>query len=801
MHPYPHDAEERLGFTRIREELLRLARTVYGREELERLSPLSDVSSVARRLQQAGEMQAVLRGDDPVPFASLDDVRPALEQIVPSGTYADAADLLAVGRTLSVLRRLSVFVGSRKLEIPALWDVAKRIVVLEEVEKQIDSVVGPNGEVRDDASPELQRITRSLGSRQDQLRKALLNALREAVSQGYATEDQPTIRGGRSVIPVRAEARRKVSGFVHDVSSTGQTVYIEPAEVLDLNNEIRELEAEQKREIRRLLMEATVPVREHLADIRSGLQVLARIDAIHAIGVFGNGIDALVPEINENGLLRLVRANNATLMVHFREQKSDRNVVPLSLELGGEARTLVITGPNAGGKSVAMKTVGLLSLMVQSGIPIPAAPGTSLPVLSSLFVDLGDRQSIQEDLSTFTSHLQAIRTMLEQADDRSLVLIDEAGTGTDPAEGGALAQAVLEQLTEQKALTVATTHHGTLKAFAHETDGVVNGSMQFDRESLSPTYVFQPDIPGSSYAFEIADRVGLQQELVERARALVGEGKAALEDLIASFEATTQKAREEREEAARTLRKAEKSRVDYEERIEKLKAERDQLKAEALADASKIVHDANAAVEKTIREIKEAEAERKATKAARSALEQTKEKIERDRSEATRKVRARKPEEKRVPSGPIAKGDQVRLDDGDATGEVLELNGSEVVVSFGSMTSRVEVSRLKKVGGQKDQQVEVRARSNAGKSFARTAASNRLDIRGKRVEEAMYLVTRFLDEAIAAGLSSAEVLHGKGTGALRQAVREQLDARPEITSFESAEWNAGGDGVTLVRFD
>src|SRR5690606_22292366 len=545
----------------------------------------------------------------------------------------------------------------------------------EHVERTVDEV----GRVKDDASPELARITRQLNERQGRLRETLMRALRDAISEGWATEEQPTIRGGRAVIPIRAEARRKVPGFVHDVSASGQTVYIEPASVLDLGNEIRELEAERRREVERILREVTGHLRHHRTDVEAGLEALGRLDQLAAVGRLANELDALAPALNDDGLVRLVRARNPVLQLHFRREAErrrearereakPRTVVPLDLELGGDYVTLVITGPNAGGKSVALKAVGVLCLMAQCGIPVPAAPGTTLPVFTRLFVDLGDQQSIADDLSTFTSHLQNIQRMLEDADDRSLALIDEAGTGTDPAEGGALAEAVLRRLTRRGVRTIATTHHGTLKAFAHQTPGVENGSMQFDRETLAPTYRFRAGVPGSSYAFEIAQRVGLDRPVVDEARRLVGEGKAALEDLIAEMERRTAEAAATYAEAERRAAEAERLRKDYEERLERMRAERDRLRAEALAQAEQIVREANALVENTIREIREAEAEKEATRAARERLEAFRETVEKRHQKVRGRERARQRRQATaaapVAAGPIAPGDQVRLDGG-----------------------------------------------------------------------------------------------------------------------------------------
>lgn len=799
MHLYPHDAEDRLGFDLIRERVEGHARTPYGRERLEALQPLADREEVAARLERSGEMQAVLGFDDPLPLSVSVDIRPLLDRIAPEGSTASGEELADAGCVLTSLRLLHEYLKARKDKYPGLWGVAEQIVALESVEASISGAIEEQGRVKDDASSALQRITRTLADRQGKLRETLMRALRKAISAGWATEEQPTIRGGRAVIPVRAEAKKKVQGFVHDVSATGQTVYIEPASVLHLNNEIRELESERVREINRILAEVTARLRVYREEVAVGLKVLGRLDAIAAIGRLANELEALVPALNDDGVIRFVRSRNPVLALHFQQEDAGREVIALDLELADEAHTLVITGPNAGGKSVAMKTVGVLCLMAQCGIPIPADPDTSLPLFSRLFVDLGDRQSIQEDLSTFTSHLTSITQMLAEADDRSLVLIDEAGTGTDPAEGGALAQAVLERLTRQGARTIATTHHGTLKAFAHTAEGVVNGSMQFDRDTLTPTYRFQSGVPGSSYAFEIAERVGLDQEVVGVARELIGEGKAALEDLIADFEKRTQEAETRSTEAEVQLADAERIRADYEQRLGSIKSDRERLKAEALEQAEQIVTDANAAVENTIREIKEAGAEREATKGARKQLEATRETITRQRKKATRGVKGPQPgDEIAGISGDISLGDQVQIEGSSTAGEVVELDEKEAVVAFGSMTSRAKLDRLTRVGGPVQQKVEVRAPKSSTSNLSITAIRTRIDVRGQRVEEAVPEIMRFVDQAVSASAPGVEILHGKGTGALRAAVREHLAGRSDVASFESAPWNQGGDGVTLV---
>ncbi len=811
----PPDADRRLGFDTVRERLVGLARTPYGRDRLDTLAPSSDLDTVRGRLDRSGEMADLVRSGEAPPVREIDRVEVVLRRVQPKESAVDGDALLAIARVLETGRGLHDHLHRRRERAPALWAIAARIAVLKALEDRITRAIGDDGRVRDDASPELLRISRELASRQGRLRSTVLAALRDAASKGYATEDQPTIRGGRAVIPVRAEAKRKVEGFVHDVSSSGQTVYIEPASVLDLNNEIREIEFERGREIQRILQGLSGHVRHHRRDIERTLEAVGHLDALAAVGRLAADLDAIVPEVGAGGALRLVQARHPVLQLRVaeanRRPESERPggvpqaVVPLDLELGGHAQTLVITGPNAGGKSVAMKTVGLLSLMASHGLPVPAAPGTRLPLVTALFVDLGDQQSIQDDLSTFTSHLTNVRKMLEDADDRSLCLIDEAGTGTDPAEGGALAEAVLSRLTKRRALTVVTTHIGALKAFAHDTDGVANGSMEFDRAGLQPTYRFRAGIPGSSYAFEIADRVGLSGPVVRDARQLVGEGKSRLEDLIAEFETRTTDAERRQAEAERKLADAERIQKDYEQRLDRLRADADHRRAQALAEADKILAEANAAVENTVREIKEAAADRETTKEAREKLDEARARVKKRKAKVERKVAGRT--QRQAPetseSGPIAVGDHVRLDADGPVGEVLALDGGEALLALGALQSRVDAGRLTKVGGPQSRgRVPTRTPGKARRGEARTAAVStarlRIDLRGQRVDEALSEVQRFVDEAVVGGVPSVEILHGKGTGALRQAIHQQLAGRPDVAAFGVAPADRGGDGVTVV---
>ncbi|CAN5632773.1 endonuclease MutS2 [soil metagenome] len=802
---FPDDAEVRLGFDRIREAAAEFCRGPLGRAAVRAIRPSADIDDVREHLALAGEMLDLVRFDDPLPVGEAPDLTDTLNRAAPSNARLDPEGLLEVLVVARQIRLAAAYVRARQSSYPRLAQIARSLEARQTLEAHLERVLDPQGRVRDDASSELSRLTAAIAERQASLRSALLRALRQAISEGYATEEQPTIRGGRAVIPVRAEAKRKVPGFIHDVSATGQTVYIEPVSVLDLNNDVRELEVARSQEIDRILREATGHVRSALPALQTGLPILGRIDALHAVARLGERLGSVVPQINDERGIDLRNARNPALQLHLLESANEggaaRGVVPLTAAIGTPERTVVITGPNAGGKSVAMKTVGLLQLMAQSGMPVPADDGTSLTVFDRIMVDLGDQQSIQDDLSTFTSHVGNLRRMVEAASPTMLALIDEAGTGTDPADGGALAQAVLETLTARGAVTIATTHHGTLKAFAHETPGVMNGSMSFDEESLTPTFQFRQHIPGSSYAFDVAGRAGLPAEILDRARVLVGEGKVRLENLLADASARASEAASAGERAAVAQDEAERLKAELSKRLETLREESAQLKATARLEAEALIHRANREIERTIREIKEAGAERAATRQARARLETF-----RDETAASvptvpkrpRKTGSSKPGKKVGETQPVAVGDQVRLDNG-AVGEVLDISGDEVQVALGNMKTRVPATRVQRVAGKAEQRVSVRLPREQSGDLPITHVRTRIDIRGQRAGDAVGEVMPFLDAAMSAGVSRVEILHGTGTGALRAAVREYIGTRSDVAQVEDAPWEQGGPGVSVVH--
>ena len=748
-------------------------------------------------LKQVVELQEAITFDDPFPFEFFEDIRPLIKRIKPESALLSGEEIGHIRHILELARKLKSYVERRAERYPHLHQLVKQIVALPDLEAEIRQVIDERGRIQDTASPELARLRKALHRLRTRLRQVVVEELQRALEQGYAADARPTLRNGRMVIPIRAEAKRKVQGFIHDTSASGHTVYIEPARALELNNEVRETEIQERREVERILREVTRKIHFHLPAIEQTFYTLGAFDVLYAKAQLSKRLGAVIPSINREGVVSLVEAKNPALMLHFQHQaevlgRPPQEVVPLSLELGKAYWTLLITGPNAGGKTVAMKTVGLLSLMLSYGIPVPVDPKSDIALFEAIMVDIGDEQSLEEDLSTFSAHVSRLNYMLQHATEQTLQLIDEAGTGTDPEEGAALAQAVLESLTHRKTRTIATTHHGALKVFAFETPGVENGSMQFDPETLRPTYRFIPGVPGSSYAFEIARRVGLPESIIQRAQSLVGRQRTALDELIRKLEERLAVLEKELEEARQQRAQAEQLRKTYEARVRQWEEQKAEMREKALQEIQHMLAEANARIERTIREIKEHRATREATQRIRQALETYQAQVH---GEVTR-LQQRK--SKKASGKTLKVGDHVVVDEGNTIAEILELKGDEAVLGFGTMRMRVKRDRLKKVprARLKKQQREARATD----ILPALRASHRIDVRGKRVAEAVQEVTRFLDEAVAADLKQVEILHGKGTGALRKAIWDLLASYPEIASFEEAPPQQGGAGVTVITF-
>ncbi|MCH8558541.1 MAG: endonuclease MutS2 [Balneolia bacterium] len=793
---YPQSAPDKLGYTVIKEATADYIRSEMGSEELHALQPVSQEKFIRTELELMREMMDMKQFEGSIPFDHPYDIREAARRSRVKRAILDPETIFHTGRFCATCRNLKNFLKNKAETHPVLARFSTRLIPLKELEKAITDVISDTGNVKDNATPALRQIRKSLASRKNDLRSTLDRIIRQMNKDGLLAEFEATIRNGRMVIPVRAEHKRKISGFVQDVSATGQTVYLEPAETLHINNDIRELEQKERQEIERILMELTALIGTDHEMILSNSDAIGKFDLLMAKASLCMRLDCSIPEISESGPLQLVDARNPVLYLKQMKLKKESRepVVPLNMKLIPEEKGVIITGPNAGGKSVSLKTAALMSLMMQSGYAIPADASSVLPVYSGLFLDMGDEQSIDNDLSTFSSRLTWMLDTCNKADAGSLILVDEAGTGTDPEEGVSLFQAFLELMYEKGATIIATTHHGNLKVFAHNHPGFVNASMEFDSTRLTPTYHFQKGLPGSSYAFEISQRLGLPSGLLSRARELVGDSKNRLESLILDMEAKAQEAGDIRRGAEKEKVKTEKLMREYEQRLKTLTSERDKLREKALTDAQDIMKSANARIEEAIRRIYEAGDDKEKIKEIRAGVDAHRKDVDRE----LRKTSERRKNKGKKSIEPPKPGDTVRFLDSRSTGELMELNGNQAVVEVNGLRLKTKYKNLEKATPEKSKKKEITLTGTAVSATPRMVSPS-LDIRGYRGDDAVKEVMHYLDQVSATSLKKVEIIHGKGDGILKKLVHEELGKRKDVKGFEFAPWEQGGPGCTIAE--
>lgn len=798
MKLYPEQLSQKIGYDAIRQAAVDQSRSEMAKKRLRALHPSSQAEKIERQLDQCREMMDLLQNDAAFPLYNLHDVEDYLSKAKAEGSVLPMEAFQELLEISITARRVKQFITDRQEDYPALKERSVGLIPLKEVEEKIQGIINENGDLRSNASPELQKIRNKLNRRRSDLRGTINRAMSRAAKDGMTSDEGPTIRNGRMVIPIQAEYKRKIKGFIHDISNTGQTVYLEPVEALNINNEIRQLEAEEQREIERILRELTGHIRRNREAIRQNQQTLTTFDIIAAKAQLSIRLDGYIPVLSDQSRLYLREAYNPILKLKnlgLPEDKQEQ-VVPLDLELTAEERCLVITGPNAGGKSVAMKTLGLCVMMLQSGFAIPARDSSELPVYEGLFVDMGDDQSIENDLSTFSSRLEWMKEVVTSANEQSLILIDEAAAGTDPEEGGALFQALIELLIERQARTLVTTHHGSLKIFAHEHPKAVNGSMEFNQQTLSPTYRFKKGVPGSSYAFEIAERMQLDGILLDKARTILGEAKSSMETLISELEKKTQQAEELKQKYNKLQSKTQTARNRYEEKRSSIEKEKEEIREKALKEAKEIMDSANQRIEQAVEQIvQKGENDKETIEQAREQVEEHKNQIARELSD----LEEEKEERKRDSEDPPRKGDEVRLKDANTTGELVEVEGKKAVVMAGGLRLKTNYRNLVKVedASRRKKKQKVTVNFEDGSRYKRVKPQ--LSIRGMRGDPAMKEVQRYLDDAIAAGRSQVRIIHGKGEGILKKLVHEYLDKRKEVKSYEMAPLNQGGAGCTIVK--
>jgi DNA mismatch repair protein MutS2 len=717
-------------------------------------------------------------------------------------TEAEFFDIKLALRTIQDCLR---FLTKREEDntFPFLRELAGPVAVNKNLADAIERVIDDRGNVRDSASPELASIRRRIISEQANLRKRLDGILRQARQNGWIPDDlNLTIRGGRLVIPIAAEHKRKIKGFVHDESQTGQTVFLEPAEVFDSNNEIRELEYEERREIYRILLALTDQIRPHLEDLRKAVNFLAQIDFIRAKAKLALQLDAIMPKLSVRPLVDWITARHPLLHLSF--QKQGKTVVPLSVRLDDKSRILIISGPNAGGKSVALKTIGLIQYMLQCGLLVPMADYSEMGIFQNLFIDIGDEQSLENDLSTYSSHLTAMKQFVIGANKRTLFLIDEFGTGTEPGLGGAIAESILEDLNKSGAYGVINTHYTNLKVFADKTAGLINGAMRFDGEHLEPLYQLEIGRPGSSFAFEISQKIGLPKGIIDRAKEKLGSQQVNFEKLLKELDIERRVFSEKNLEISINQRKLAQQLAEYTALKTRLDNEQKKLLNDAKQKAKALVQEANQRIESTIREIKEHKAERDTTRQVRQELERF------DKKELVPDVLipdkpAPVEEEFEADNGAIAVGSYVRIiGQNAAIGQVLSLRGKDAEVRIGDLKSNVKLNRLEKVSRKVFKEAtdvrDDRPRSQGIDINEKMQNfSFNLDIRGKRGEEALGEVDRFVDDALMLGYPELRIVHGKGDGILRTLIRNHLRGYKQVGKMEDEHADRGGAGVTVVK--
>ncbi|MEX0661014.1 MAG: endonuclease MutS2 [Balneolaceae bacterium] len=791
---HPESLLEKIGFNLVRQETLKQAFTIYGKEVIEHHKATADPKELDHVLDLAKEWTDILQIEDTHPLSMVEDIRPLLRETKVEGSTLPLQYFPTILENARLARLIIQYFKRTEKGYETIQGYVNKIMKLQSLEKEIDRVVTENGTLRDDASQELKSIRGKINRKKGKLRSTINSIMKSARRDGMTSDEGPTIRNGRMVIPVQAEFKRKVDGFIHDVSATGQTIYVEPVQALQINNDIRELEAEEKREIDRIIRELTTIVRNHAEPLRKNCEIIGILDALHCRVKLGLDFGGTIPQYSDEGILDLISAKNPNLILKTQTENESEEVVPLNLSLDRKELALVITGPNAGGKSVAMKTVGLLCLMLQSGYPIPVQDDSTLPILSGLFVDVGDDQSIENDLSTFSSRLQWMKQTLDKIKPGALVLIDEAGTGTDPEEGGALFQSFIERLIEVDARVIVTTHHGSLKVFAHEHPSVVNGAMEFDQKNLSPTYRFRKGVPGSSYAFEIADRMDIPLVVMDRARKLLGEQRDKMGELLLNLEKKIQDAESMERELSTLKTKAAEEEKKLRNKNEDIDRKTKKTLANAYREAEKIMQTANQRIEAAVEKISSAgEDDREIIREARREILETKKSLHHGKADLDIKMEpASKSEKPKV-------GDFVTVGDGGTSGEVVDVSGKQVTILVNGMKIKSKLNKIQLAEPPKNKKKKSINRTYGGSENLDMTVKPKLDIRGYRGDDAMKELMHYLDKAVARGLQQVEIIHGKGEGILKKLVHEHLETRSEVKNFDIAPWEHGGPGCTLVE--
>ncbi len=825
---YPSNFEQKVGFDRIRRQVEELCTTSAARERLAAETFSTSAPEIELRLGLAEELRTILLMEGGFPGGEFTDTERIVKKARIEGAFLEVEEIRTLHRALTSVGEVLAFLAARPAQqYPRLAAMSAGIEGFPAITGHIDSLIDRYGKIKDNASAELFSIRRTIRSREGEVSKKMQQILSRAQSSGIVDADATlSIRDGRTVIPVAAMNKKKLPGFIHDESGSGKTFYIEPVEIVEINNELKELEYDERREIVRILTEFTDSIRPDLDGIAASGEYLTGIDLIRAKARWAVANDAVKPIVSDDGRLMLRQARHPLLAQTLKREKKE--LIPLDMSLSPAERIMVISGPNAGGKSVCLKTVALLQYMFQCGFPVPALENSEMPLFDSLFIDIGDEQSIDNDLSTYSSHLLNMRQMLQGADSRSMVFIDEFGSGTDPVIGGAIAESVLEKFVEKGCYGVITTHYSNIKYFASNNEGVINGSMSFDVQAIRPLFRLERGKPGSSFAVEIARKIGLPEEIIRSAGEKAGSDHINLERQLREIARDRRYWETKRDKIRLTDKKVEELEADYAQRLAAIKAERGEIIKKAKDEAKALVTEANKQIENTIRTIKESQADKELTRLARREMDDFRETLEipaeaeaekqqqidaemerilrRQQNRAERKAQQKKEEKAKPAPKPkeVEPGVKVRIKGQDTVGEVTEVKGNKATVAFGHILSIVAKERLEVIssGEYKTATRPVTARVNMSSDISdrKLNFSPRVDVRGLRPTEAIEEVEDFIDNALMIGVNSVTILHGKGTGALKQEIRRYLKSIPAVESALDDHADRGGAGLTIVTF-
>ncbi len=835
---YPKNYEDKVGFINIRKILTENCLCPLGMERVAEMRFSSNHNLVRKQIRQTMEFVDIIRNED-FPEHNFIDMRQPLKKIRIENTFLEVGELFELQKSLDTICLIHSFLNRKKDEdnnettayiYPALQELTDNVVSFPKIVKLIDRVLDKFGNVKDSASPLLAMIRREMAATANGISRSLQGILRKAQSEGLIDKDlAPTLRDGRLVLPVAPAMKRKIRGIIHDESDTGKTVYIEPAEVVEANNKIRELEADERREVMRILMAVTNQIRPDIHEVINNYELLADIDFIRAKAKFAILTNALEPTIKNKPIVDWSIAVHPLLQISLAKHGS--TVVPLDITLTAKNRILLISGPNAGGKSVCLKTVGLLQYMLQCGMPIPVAQSSVAGIFGSIFIDIGDEQSIEDDLSTYSSHLLNMKNMMRNCNATSLILIDEFGGGTEPQIGGAIAEAVLKRLNNNGVYGVITTHYQNLKLYAQDTDGIINGAMLYDRQQMRPLFQLRIGNPGSSFAIEIARKTGISEDVIADATAIVGQDYINADKYLQDIVRDKRYWENKRQQIHQQEKQMEQIIARHEEEIKRLQSERKTILSEAKEKAQELLSQSNAKIEQTIREIKEAQAERESTKAIRQSLTDFKETVDdtdtslmeahiqrqmerikarRDRKKNKKNATPQSDNVEVASSSHITHnshpshfsiGNTVKIKGQSTVGEIKKITGNQAQVTFGMLITNVKLDTLEHAVKPKEEKRAATFVSVQTQDEIRDKKLNfrqDIDVRGMRGDEAVQAITYFIDDALVANVSRVRILHGTGSGILKTLIRQYLSTISGVTAFRDEHIQFGGAGITVV---